>query len=607
MSNLVIVAIPAEDDIVWKVSSEKVPHLTLMYLGEIDDDDEGTDTPDVERIAEFVEHALNISQHGPFYLSVDYRGELGPDKADVLFFEGGWDAKWIKRLRGQLLQQTDIREAYDNADQFPDWQPHLTLGYPTAPAKPIPDDRKIYDVRFDRIAVWNDNFDGPEFRLKWPERDYDEDVAVAYGEETVGHILRHVGVKGMKWGQRKSTPSVVERPKNNLSKKQVAAVLTVGYAAAIHPGVRKALAKNEEEGRAFQADKKWEKDFQKAKNFTFDDHKFTNDYNAKWKDHDFSKEDPAHPSEHYKKYVDGYFKEMSTEYARQFAEKTGSSPSGKYEATHVAGTDQVKLRKVDTAAHAAEDGVLATFRVTVNADGTIAGIEQIEDSMSQTTELGEKFVLTHASVLDDPTIKAQIKAKVQDILEDVSGATSGDDAADLNLFGDPLIITKLQSVLNDFYNIGVNKQAAYSAMGEALIEHYGTKGMRWGFRRSREAPAAVAPSASSRVPHGNRRKTQIDTQGGENHPAHEDAIKVAKAQAKLKKSGVSALSNQELRDVSTRVQLEKQVSLLTGHKGKQFVAKQLEGEGKNLARAGLRTGVKTGAKKAGLVTLATVV
>ena len=32
-SNLVIVAIPDENDRVWKISSEKVPHLTVLVPG----------------------------------------------------------------------------------------------------------------------------------------------------------------------------------------------------------------------------------------------------------------------------------------------------------------------------------------------------------------------------------------------------------------------------------------------------------------------------------------------------------------------------------------------------------------------------------------------
>src|SRR6059058_6240624 len=190
MSSLCIVAIPAEDDLVWKVSSEKVPHLTLLYLGEFQPDD------NVQRMADFVEHA--IREHGPFYLDVDYRGTLGPDEADVLFFDGGWDSKWIKSIRGQLLQQNDIRAEYEEAEaageQYPEWVPHLTLGYPTAPAKPIPDDRKIYSVMFDRIAVWTGNYEGPEFRLKWPDRDRMESPAVAYSDIGKKFVLSHTSV-----------------------------------------------------------------------------------------------------------------------------------------------------------------------------------------------------------------------------------------------------------------------------------------------------------------------------------------------------------------------------------------------------------------------------
>jgi hypothetical protein len=74
---------------------------------------------------------------------------------------------------------------------------------------------------------------------------------------------------------------------------------------------------------------------------------------------------------------------------------------------------------------------------------------------------------------------------------------------------------------------------------------------------------------------------------------------VAKAKQKLKKSGTNALSNQELRDVANRVQLENQVHLLTSHKGRKYVGKILESEGQNLLRTGIREGVRRGVKRAG--------
>jgi hypothetical protein len=180
-------------------------------------------------------------------------------------------------------------------------------------------------------------------------------------------------------------------------------------------------------------------------------------------------------------------------------------------------------------------------------------------------------------------------------------------------------------------------QSAIQNGSEFVIEHFGVKGMRWGVRKAEyhEAEAAkhvaqgkkkaaahllktgnreeakaiqdghmkkakehlaqakeirakyapVEPKATSKIRSGWSKKTQIETDGGENHPAHPDALKVASARAKLKKSGTSALSNQELRDVSTRVLLENQAELLTSHKGKKFVARQLSDTGNTLARA----------------------
>jgi 2'-5' RNA ligase len=424
MNNLVIVAIPEQQDRVWKVSSEKVPHLTLLFLGEADTN------PDLQTIIDFVEHAVTVSEHGPFYLEVDKRGVLGPDNADVLFFDDRrWNMKWIDAFRTQLLQNNQIRTAFDSAQQYEEWQPHLTLGYPTAPAKTDKEDYPFYSVCFDRIAVWNTDFAGPEFELEWPDR-MEGDLAIAY-------------------------------------------------------------------------------------------------------------------------------------------------------------SDTKKLEMVHT--------------------GRLSAPVQ-EESMD-TVERGKEFVAHEASVLDNPTLAEQIKAKVQSILDDVTG----DADNDVKLFGDPLVRAKIQSVLNDFYkDPNVDSQIVYDALGQAFIEHYGIRGMRWGVRKDSSSGGsggsgsrhAVAPTAKSKIPAGNRRKTKLKTQGGQNHPAHPDAVQVALAKAKLKKSGTHALSNQELRDVANRVQLENQVKLLTSHRGKQFVTRQLQNEGSNLARAGIREGAKRGAKKAGVSALA---
>lgn len=202
MSNLVVAAIPAEDDYVWKISSEKVPHCTLLFLGET------LQVKNLTKIRQFVEHAVNIWEQGPFWLSVDHRGELGEDKADVLFFREDWSTRELARFRGQLLQEPNIKTAYDSVEQFDGWTPHLTLGYPETPAKEDKRDYPgIHDVRFDRIALWYGDYEGPEWRLEY---NYDlMEVAMGAVSDAGREFIAHYGVKGMRWGVRNSSPSAV--------------------------------------------------------------------------------------------------------------------------------------------------------------------------------------------------------------------------------------------------------------------------------------------------------------------------------------------------------------------------------------------------------------
>ena len=189
---LVIVAIPEEQDPVWLVSSEPVPHLTLLYLGDV------TDVSNVAGILGYLEHAASTSLCR-FSLDVDRRGTLGEDEADVVFFRG-WDLPELKQFRSYLLKDDNIAKAYNAVTQFPEWEPHLTLGYPDKPAaKP----KNLYDriswVQFDRIALWLGDFEGPEFQLQ------DRYNLAEVSMSDIDNPLLHYGVKGMKWGQRKAS------------------------------------------------------------------------------------------------------------------------------------------------------------------------------------------------------------------------------------------------------------------------------------------------------------------------------------------------------------------------------------------------------------------
>jgi 2'-5' RNA ligase len=191
MAQWAIVAIPEEDDYVWKISSEKIPHMTLVFLGEQSDYDLAT------RITEFLSHLVEMNIPPRFGMTVDHRGVLGPDQADVLFFETEY-AKTIVDARNYMLANNDIKNAYDSTDQYPEWTPHLTLGYPQAPAK---EDKREYPgihwVSFDKLALWTGDFSGVELELK-----RDESMAMS---DPAGDFLQHYGVLGMKWGVRKAS------------------------------------------------------------------------------------------------------------------------------------------------------------------------------------------------------------------------------------------------------------------------------------------------------------------------------------------------------------------------------------------------------------------
>lgn len=199
MANFVIVAIPTADDDVWKVSSEKVPHMTFLFLGE------ALENPNVSKIIDSVRK--KSTSIAPFNLRVDHRGFLGVDEADVLFFSQ--DIPWqVIDFRAMLLGDVNIRSAYNSVYQPTEWKAHLTLGYPKTPANPDSWDPMVTQyVSFDKVGVWYGDFEGTEIPLFDTSKngiDENVDPAMAWAAEKVNDILEHYGVKGMRWGTRRS-------------------------------------------------------------------------------------------------------------------------------------------------------------------------------------------------------------------------------------------------------------------------------------------------------------------------------------------------------------------------------------------------------------------
>lgn len=204
MAEWVVVAIPADDNPVWRISSEKVPHMTLLYFGE------QSDVEKLHRVTEFLQHMVKNSMVR-FGLEVDRRGTLGPKDADVLFFHENFDLRNVQDHRAQMLQQPDMFEMYNSIEQYPNWTPHLTLGYPDAPAnKPdndLPPGWSPSYINFDKIALWSEDFSGPEFQIPW-NRGMDIDMDGVAQNDLVDDILAHYGIKGMKWGVNRTREQI---------------------------------------------------------------------------------------------------------------------------------------------------------------------------------------------------------------------------------------------------------------------------------------------------------------------------------------------------------------------------------------------------------------
>jgi hypothetical protein len=192
-----IVAIPRRDDYVWNISSEKVPHMTLLAF-----EDPGWTPEQLAKVTGYIEHAASFLRR--FGMDVDRRGELGEKKADVVFFnKNRWNLGDVIEFRSNLLANPDINIAvHEDENQFENWVPHLTLGFPAAPAKKDPRDYPGTSwVNFDRVALWTSQYDGPTFELKSDDT-LMEDVGMSQADHA-SDVLRHYGVKGMKWGVRK--------------------------------------------------------------------------------------------------------------------------------------------------------------------------------------------------------------------------------------------------------------------------------------------------------------------------------------------------------------------------------------------------------------------
>jgi hypothetical protein len=139
-----VVAIPTATEPIHHIGDVSEPkHMTLLWLGKPEEN------PDLDMDAVQEAVRAKAEQSGLLTGTVESQGPLGEDGAQVAFL-GGDD---LTAFHDDLLAAPELREGTGAVEQFPQWTPHVTLGYELE--EPVPDDDLPQEVIFDRVAVWD--------------------------------------------------------------------------------------------------------------------------------------------------------------------------------------------------------------------------------------------------------------------------------------------------------------------------------------------------------------------------------------------------------------------------------------------------------------------
>ena len=205
-----IMAIPDPMDPIRLVGDEE-KHATLLYFGE-------TSTLPLEAKQTLID-AVEVASTmlfpcGEGVVDVARLGsEIPPALVAML------SGECLNQIRNLFLMNPAVSGYRDNAEQFPGFTPHVTLSHPDFVDEAIQRSlmRQVYRVRFDRLSVWW-NDERLDFALNPQGADSEKAMAQAIEDFLAQHgfidddgHLEHHGIKGMKWGVRRSVDSATGR------------------------------------------------------------------------------------------------------------------------------------------------------------------------------------------------------------------------------------------------------------------------------------------------------------------------------------------------------------------------------------------------------------
>lgn len=143
-----VVLLPADDDPITAATSEDQAHMTFVWMGDVSDIDDAARAAIGGEVSSYA-----TALDGPIVVPVMRRGHLGDDGADVVFLERS-DSLLAAR-DGLMESSPNLLAAHDAAEQFPEWTPHVTLGYPEGvEGGPAIGEYDGTEVTFDRLGLW---------------------------------------------------------------------------------------------------------------------------------------------------------------------------------------------------------------------------------------------------------------------------------------------------------------------------------------------------------------------------------------------------------------------------------------------------------------------